>query len=255
MTYIPYSGVGLTNALFDFLFTLSTIILGLKLIRKYMIYKDKKLVTVGLAWILMSSPWWASSSNFITTVFFHYSLDPNIYIFLNNQFPSLSIIFWAYSFAYLYNKEKFKQIFYPFFIVFFSLFITTLVILIINPYLVLSYKGITVSYIDDSAALYDLTIISLLIRVLCIIAFLITSILFFKQCLKSEFKRARLKGKFFASGLLIFMIGVFLFILVPSFKGTLGIQIIIRIGMIISSLFFYLGFYLPEKIEKIFIKE
>ncbi|MBN1800290.1 MAG: hypothetical protein JW891_02230 [Candidatus Lokiarchaeota archaeon] len=42
-------------------FTLISLILGILLILKYLRYKEKQLLLVGITWIFLTSPWWPDS--------------------------------------------------------------------------------------------------------------------------------------------------------------------------------------------------
>ena len=83
------------------------------------------------------------------------------------------------------------------------------------------------------------------------IIFLITGFIFSFKCFISEISVVRLKGKFiFIAFLLSSIGGIFTVITQNVFIDLLG-----RILVLLSSIFFYIGFVLPEWIKKKFLKE
>ena len=81
----------------------------------------------------------------------------------------------------------------------------------------------------------------------------LTATFFFLRSLKSENKELKLKGKFLILGFVLYLICGFYDVgIIPLSPLAL---IIARIFLITSSIFIYIGFFLPKTIKRIFIKE
>jgi hypothetical protein len=85
-----------------------------------------------------------------------------------------------------------------------------------------------------------------------ILTFIITGILFTRNSLKSEDPKLRLKGKFLITAFICFTIGAIFDAGVNMDVLTL---VVIRAILITSSILYYMGFLLPDKVAQWLIKE
>jgi hypothetical protein len=231
------------NGIFTSIFVFVSIIVALKILTKYFEHKRKELITVGLAWIAISTPWWGNSFSFLLYILMGYRLDLVTYLFIENIFIPLGLIFWIYSFCTLGYPRLVKKMTILFCIICipFELFLITM--LIVNPQAIGSLEG-----------MFDAhhTIISNLFRVFAILTVLITGILFSKISFKSEDLTVRWKGRFFLIGIVSFTMGALLDAILILDPIPL---VIIRLLLISSSFEYYLGFFLPDRIAKILIRQ
>jgi hypothetical protein len=76
--------------------------------------------------------------------------------------------------------------------------------------------------------------------------------LFVRETFRSENREMLIKGKFILIAFLSFIIGQIMEILIPL---TLATVVITRLILISSSIEFYIGLILPERIKNLILKE
>jgi hypothetical protein len=89
-------------------------------------------------------------------------------------------------------------------------------------------------------------------QVFAIATALITGFLFSKKSFESEDPKMRWKGRFLLIAFISFTVAALFDVGIPVTPATL---VIARLILISSSFLFYLGFFLPEKLAKVLIKE
>lgn len=78
----------LYNGIFSTIFVVISVIIGLRILLRYSKFEKKELITVGLTWIFLSSPWWSAVYVFwgalfniefevIFNIFITYAFIPN----------------------------------------------------------------------------------------------------------------------------------------------------------------------------------
>jgi hypothetical protein len=115
--------------------------------------------------------------------------------------------------------------------------------LIMNPEIIGTLEGM----FDSSH-----TIIPNVFRIFGIFVVLITGTIFAWKSMKSEDPSVMWKGRFILIAMISFTIGAFLDAVLTFSALEL---VIVRLLLISSSIEFYLGFFLPDPIAKILIKE
>ena len=91
-----------------------------------------------------------------------------------------------------------------------------------------------------------------LFLIIFIIILIITGVLFALKSMTSSYPEVRLKGKFILIAFISFTTGAVieaLFVLEPV------IVVFTRTILTLSAIMFYLGFILPDKVKKLFLKE
>ncbi len=244
MIYISVNDLAnevIIRAIFSIIIVVISLLTGIKLMFKYKKYKDSLLITAGLTWIFIGSTYWALSIGFLSILIFNYELDHSIILMLQFGFIPLAIIFWVYTFGKVYNKEKFKLMFFPVLIYFMLIFIIQMVLVFLN------YENIAVySNIPSDPFQYRITLIPFLTSIPGLIFVLISGTLFCIKSFKSKDSQIVWKGRFIFIGVYAYVFGTML---------ELALQIVARTILIFSSVFYYLGWHLPKGLEKRLIKE
>lgn len=231
------------RAIFTLIFVGISLIVGLRIISKYRSYKNPELLTVGLTWIFLSSPWWPLPITFILILLFNYALEPMVYLYLMTAFVPAALICWIYSFSSLMYSKKKWYIFTPFLIVCAFYMVAYHIFLFIAPELIGTHQGgfqYSRSFLVNGFAVFSL-----------IITF-ITAILFSFKSIRSEDKTVRWKGRFLLIGILAFVLGS---ILDLFSTGNPFLQTTNRIILTLSAVGYYLGFFLPQRVADVLIKE
>lgn len=127
------------------------------------------------------------------------------------------------------------------FIILYEIFVITF--LFIDP----SMVAVRVELMNSDPSLY-VTIISLIILINAII----TYTLFFRDTLRSVEQKIRLKGKFVYSGAILYIVSRIIDVIVPL---DLVMLFLTRSLITISSIITYIGWVMPDRIAKWFIKE
>jgi hypothetical protein len=238
-----FTSLDLIRAIFALIFVIISLISGFKILGKYFKYNNRTFISVGLTWIFLSTPWWPLPITLITVLLFNYALEPLVYLYLMTAFIPLALIFWIISFTILTYPSHKKQIIIPYLIICMSYFVIYHVFFFMNPEYISTYHGqFQFRHTNYIYAFLVFTVISVII----------TGILFAVKSTKSEDPKIQWKGRFLFLAILSFIIGV----IFDTFSfGSAVMQTIARFVLIISAIEYYLGFFLPEKVEKWLIKE
>lgn len=238
-----FTSLDIMRALFALIFVIISLISGLKILGKYFKHKNKSFISVGLTWIFISTPWWPLPITLITVFFFNYALEPLVYLYLMTAFIPLALIFWIISFAILIYPTHKKQIIIPYLIICMSYFIIYHILFFINLDYISKYKG---------HFQYQHSIFIYIFLVFTLFSAMITGFLFALKSTKSEDPRIQWKGRFLFLAILLFIIGVFF----DTFSfGSVIMQTIARFILIFSAIEYYMGFFLPKKLENWLTKD
>lgn len=226
-----------TNS-FSVIFVLISIIIGLKILLKYFNVGQKTLITVGLTWVFLSSPWWARSISFLMEISLNLELPPLIYLSLTIIFIPFVLICWIYSYSNLviFQHKKSMNIFFIVFCLINEIII--IILLIIKPELV-GVLGGTEEFYQRSRITY-----SMVFQLFSIGILLTTGIHFTYYSLQSEDNVIKWKGRFLLLAFTTFTIGSILEAAIPLNKLLL---VFVRLILIISAIEYYFGFFLPKK--------
>ncbi|MGV9171571.1 MAG: hypothetical protein ACOC44_08760 [Promethearchaeia archaeon] len=231
------------NGLFSLLFVSISIIVGAKIISKYVEYKNRNLLFVGLTWIGISTPWWPSTVSLIKMLLTSEGLSFQTFLFLGNFFLPLAPIFWMYAFTQLHYKEKQKLLVSVYGIISVVYEFVFLYFLFTNPTIIGQPSG----DIDLNTGLF-VTIY----QIFLLISLLVTGIIFSQQSMKSTNKEIQLKGKLLLLAFISFVVGA---ILDVFSMGSIPVLIISRLILISAAVEFYCGFMLPSWVKELLIEE
>ncbi len=223
---------------FTLIFIIISILIGIRILLKYSTYKQKEFITVGLAWIFLSSGWWGSGFSFLSILLVQQTLDQFTYLFLGNVFIPIAIICWIYSFtslAYAHLKKKLLVI-YILICIIFEIYL--IISLIIDP----NSIGIIIGTFYSQP-----TLIPMIFILFAVLTTIITGILFSRNSIRSEDPEVHKKGIILFVAFISFTVGAFMDAVITLTPVTL---IIVRLILISSAIEYYFGFLLPKRFAK-----
>lgn len=220
---------------FTLIFVVISTIIGLSILYTYFSLKRKDYFTgglafVGLSWIFLCSAWWSSATSYIVYVLFDYTIGDFWFLLIGNAFIPLALLCWIYSFTYL-AYPRMKKILVSIYLV---ICIPYEIFLIYFLFTDMEIVGTRTGIFYLSPNLY-----SLLFQIFGIVTAFITGILFSKKLLKSDNAKIHQRGIFLLIAFLSFTIGGILDAVLTYDALTL---ILIRLILVSSSIFYYLGF-------------
>ncbi len=205
--------------------------------------KQFNYILTGIAWILMCSPWWASSIQFIIYITMNQTLDEKTYLLLTNVGITWGLLCWIYVFcvfAYPEWKNKLVLIYFIIVLVYQVLF---LYLLFTNTKLIGTLTG-----------LFNVNfgIIPLCFMIFGLLSILVTGIIFSRKSMKMDDPNIKWRGRFLLIAFILYTIGAMGDAAIPVESPLL--TVITRLILIISGIAFYFGFFLPKKIGDWLIK-
>ena len=210
---------------------------------RYFKYRNKDLLYIGVSLVFMWSPWWPSSISFVIYLFISDGLPFSLYIFIGNFFLPISAFFWLIFILDVFKIESKKRklilIIYSIFVVVYEIFI---IYWMINPDQIGSLRNALVPAYGIELYLFILVIVAIVI---------ITGLLLAVDMLKAKQLELKLKGYFLIAAFLLVIFGILLEIFTLGNLWLLISRIVIVIGVILI----YIGFFMPERVKKIFIKD
>ncbi|TXT61490.1 MAG: conserved membrane protein of unknown function [Promethearchaeota archaeon] len=223
-------------------FVLLSIIIGIRLLTKYKTLKRKEIITVGLAWIFLSSAWWGSSFSFLSILIANYEFEELLFFSLANLFIPVALVCWIYSFSHIIYPNSEKKITIPFLVIS-AIYEVILIILLLNPSSYPEYIG----EIRDEFY-YSPGILTLVFQLLSVLITIITGYMFSYKSLKATDKKVKWKGRFLVIAFTLFIVGALFDALIPMDEITV---VIVRSILILSAIFYYLGFLLPDRLAEL----
>ncbi len=228
----------LLHGTFTLIFIIISILLGIRIFLKYFAYKQKEFITVGLAWIFLSSGWWGSGFSFLSILLIQQPLDQFTYLLIGNMFIPIAIICWIYSFTSLAYPNLKKKLLILYIVICAIFEIYLIVSLAIDPNII----GVIIGTFYSQP-----TLIPMIFILFAILTTIITGILFSRNSIRSENLEVHRKGIILLTGFISFTIGAFMDAIITLTPLTL---IIVRLILISSAIEYYFGFLLPERLAK-----
>lgn len=232
---------------FSLLFVIINLIVGAIIISRYFKHKKIEFLLVGIAWTGLAMPWVPDSINFIMIMTADVKLPVEIYLILGNAALPFFIVLWLAALLPLLGIEKSKSNM----IVIFGSILSIIFEVIFFLLLFLDRDQIGK---ELGPFHYEFGLFIEVFLLLCIAIILVTGLMFARESLKSENKEINLKGKLLIVAFLLFIIAAIL----DSQGGALlnAVMVVsVRVLLITSAIFFYMGFVLPDWAKKIFLKE
>ncbi|TFF63610.1 MAG: hypothetical protein EU521_00965 [Promethearchaeota archaeon] len=234
--------VELLNGVFSIIFVIISVAIGLRIILRYVKFKQKVLLLVGLTWLGLVSIWYASSISVLSILLFNQRIPDELFMFIGNGFLPLTSCIWIYAFTELLYHKRQKQLL----LIFVAIGLVFEIYFLYYLFTDISVLGEIVSPVDAS---YNLPMT--LYQVSLLVMIIVTGELLARESLRSDKPEIRLKGKFLAIAFPAFVLGAVFEILSDI---SIVILIVGRLILIISALSFYFGFILPQKIKDLLLK-
>ena len=230
------------DIVFTIIFTLISLMLGIIMILKYFKYKIRELVFAGVTWCIITSPFWADIISYLWYILFKTHISDFFYFLLCIGLIPLAHVTWMVFFTSFFLKKNQKIIVIVFSVEAILFEIVFIYFLIVNPSIIAT--RIPLTSVEWTPFILFYLFISILL-------FLLTGITFTLQSFKSENSDTRLKGKFLIIAFLSFMVGIIIEIIPIFFEFK---YVLSRLIILTAAIEFYIGFILPERIKKIFLK-
>lgn len=228
------------------IFSILSLLIGIRILLRYFKVKKSSFIFVGLAWIFLTSPWFPSMIAFFNALIFQVSpgLNQTFYFLLGNIFVPLASFSWIAALTKLLYNE-YRNILLPIFIIYGIIFY-------IIFFLQLSFDQSAIgTLVGDIDVKYNTVSFVSIYYISILVLFLITGILFAKETIMSSNTEIRIKSRFLLLAFIIFPIGVILDALVEKSLLTIILMRALEIG---GTICFYFGFILPHFVERIFVK-
>ena len=224
------------------LFVLISLFIGFKIISRYFKYGRREFL-VGFAWICVISGYIPDAISFIMIIFLNSPLSESLYFIIGFAFVPLFFMFSVIGFMELLiiNRKKLWIIFFT---------ILSVIYEIIFWYLFLSPTERIGTFLTPFQVEFH-PLIDLFILI-WLSTFFILGILFIKEAFRTGNPEMKMKGKFIFIAFVSFIFGIIMEILIPLTALTV---VITRLILISSSIEFYIGLILPEKIKKFLLNE
>ncbi len=226
------------NGLTGLIYAVIVIYVGLRIASKYFKYKQKTLLYVGIGWLGFATPHYAVSLSFLSVLITGEPINDFLYFLIAVGFVPIFLLLWMAGFTELLykNRQKIILIIYTIFgAIFESIILYAL------------FRDLTIIGVKEGPVDTDWSTVIFLYFIPLILTIIITGFLLSNESLKSDNLEVKLKGKFLLVAFILWTIGEIIDIIldVP----------ITRITLMISSIAFYFGWIMPEKMKKILVKE
>jgi hypothetical protein len=221
-----------------------SILIGLIIISKYFKFKQRNILLIGIFWAGLTFPWLPTVITFIMVLTVGYGLPVQGYILIGIMILPLTVLCGLTAFTSLLGVKRKRRRAILFSVLVFNLVYESLII-----YFLIMNVNIIATLADVLTIQWSL--FSQIYFIINLVLFLVTGILFSRKSLQSENKEIRFKGKLLMAAFISFTIATVLDFAIPN-PIT---YIIARLILLSSSIEFYIGFLLPERIKRLLIKD
>ncbi|MFX1364174.1 MAG: hypothetical protein ACFFCE_04240 [Promethearchaeota archaeon] len=225
---------------FSLIWVIIAIIIGVRIMIKAISLKRKDLVAVGITWLLMSSGWWGVATQFITYGFFDYKLSDAQYLAFGNLVLPFTIMIWMYAFVMIMDLKRGNIL-----VIAFIIFNTIWLIIVITA---LTTENIHwIGTVEPEGFDSQHSAVSDIFTYSAIATFLITGIIFSIRSIRIGDPEIKLKAYFLLIAWFLFTIGAYMD--TGLGKPTELSLVLVRLILILSAIFYYLGWFLPKAIS------
>lgn len=227
---------------FSLIWVIIATISGLKIVYKSIKLDRKDHITVGLSLILVTSPWWSSSIQFILYIMWDITLSTFTYLLIMNFMIPIALLTWIYSFSnitYPNYKKILMCIYFP--------------ICILMEVLLIYFLLTNIEMIGTVEGLFNSrhSLFGLVFQLFAIISVMVTGVIFSLRTMKVDIKAIQWRGRFMLIAFLSFTIGALFDSAIPMSSITI---VLIRLLLISSAIEYYLGFFFPDRLANWLIK-
>lgn len=227
------------------IYIIIVVIIAIRIIIKFSQTKHLALLYAGLAIAGLASAWFTTSLQFVMSMLYNQMLPNEVSFLIHGAIINFGQFFWMMTITQLSHLErKTKNI----------IRLSTGIICIILEitYISIALMDWTLLGTVVAPIQADFSVISALYFGGHLISFFITGLWFSKESIvRAEDKRVNLKGKILLVSFILFFFGVCFEVFLHAISGF----IVARITVLISAIFFYMGFLLPKWMERLFLKE
>lgn len=229
------------DGIFNLIYVSITIFICLYIISRYLKYKQRTLLYVGITWLGLVFAYIPIALSFLYYVITGQPLNQVVFMSAYGV-VALGQVAWLLAMKDM-NVIKNKIIIIILGLVLIVLLVIYYTLLMIDPDLIGVFKGVYHMRVlfTSFARIYILVVL---------FALIIPGLLLCYQCLKSEEPEIKLKGKILLIGFISFFIGV----LMTSMIDISIVKVVARIILSTSSFEFYCGFILPDWVKNKFLK-
>lgn len=234
--------VEILTGVFNLIFVLVSVIVGVIILSKYSKYQSRDYVFVGLTWIGLSTPWMHGAIAFVLLLF-NVVLEETIRFIIGFAFIPIIAVLWLITFTdFMYTRKKTLII---------SIYVIIAIIVEVLFFIFLFTDRVNmIGYFERTFSavyrpFYRFTILFYLITAV------ITFLLFANQSIKSDDPELKLKGKFLVIAFLTYTACA---ILDSFFLFQPVIVVLVRVLLMTSAIEFYLGWIMPTGIKNKLIK-
>ena len=217
--------------------------IGLLIAIKYTKDKNPNYIYIGIAWILISSPWLGMGLTFLSHIIFLQRMPITLQFIIGYFFLPLGFMLWLLAVTNFRAKVHQKPIIISFSIIEAIFIILFLYGLLFAP----EALGVASGNLE-----IDYGWILRLFIIIHLVLFLITGLIFAIITMRLDNPEMRYKGIFLIGAFLGYLIGGLLSIANPE---IILILIVARIISIFSGVLFYFGFFLPKALKNKIIKQ
>jgi hypothetical protein len=239
---VELTSIDILNGLLSIIQVILTIIIGGILIFKYFKYKNRPLLFMGLALILLTEVWFTHGLVLILVLTTGKGLSAqNFFILAYTLVPWTLVIWMGLITELIYKKyQKVVLIAYTIFGIIFEVIFYT--------FLFLDYR--IIGELDTPVEVSNAPFMTGYLFII-LINVLITGFLFFRESRRSNDPEIRLKGTIFVTACTLFVMASIL----DTFALNILALIMVRILLVLFSILTYGAFLLPKWMKKIFIKK
>lgn len=238
------SQIEILQGIFSLIFVAITFIIAIKIMLKYFEKRNRDFILFGLAWIGLSNPWIPDAITFIMILLTGSPLNPALYFIIGFAFFPVLIYCWMVAFAsFVYeDKQKYILIMYAIISIIFEI-----------AFFYLLFTDIDQLGVFKTPFQVEFGLMMIIFLIINGIYALVTGLLFSIRSIKIDNDpEINLRGKLLIVAFLSFSIAVIVDTTLGSFDPVW--IFFNRILLMFSGVFFYMGFILPERIKKIFLK-
>ncbi|MBD3337676.1 MAG: hypothetical protein GF353_01120, partial [Candidatus Lokiarchaeota archaeon] len=181
-------------------------ILGIKISLKYLRYRQRDLLLVGITWMGLAFPWIPDTINLFLILLFQATLSNAVYFIIVLATLPVPLFCWLIAFTDFRFKKDQKIILLVYLIIAIAFEIAFFILLFQNVRLIGRFLGPFQPEYMLFIQLYLFAIIAV---------FFITGVLFFIQSMTSESRQVKLRGKLILVAFFLFTTGAIFEVIVP----------------------------------------
>ena len=229
------------QGVFTLIFVVITLIVGIRIASKYLVFKRRVFILIGISWPGMIIGWIPDAITFLMIIFLDTPLSEEAYLIIALAFYPIFVLCFFIGFMDILETKREKL----YLIVFVFLGILYEIIFL---YLFLSPTEAVGTFEGPFLVEYHLFIDIFLI--IWIMSVFVIGLSFVRQSLKSKEPEVKLKGKLLLIAFITIIVGAMMDVIIPQ---TLITVVIVRLILASSSILFYIGFILPEWTKKLLL--